>query len=178
MKALIKNGQIVITILIFFLVGIGLSCQTDKTSQLTAQELKIYKIILGEKPKEIVVINESMVGVFGEISTGELKEILEGLQNDTFDNFAKVNSTPTIVKNSTQAAFDYPLVTKVDFERKNLDSSRYYVFSRVGFSNDGKQAVVMFVDVCNPLCSKGNYFLLSNKNGFWEISQESESWKS
>ena len=160
------------------MVEISLSCQRDKTNQLTTQELKIYKIILGEKPKEIVVINESMVGVFGEISTGKLKEILEGLQNDTFDNFAKVNSTPTIIKDSTQATFDYPLVNKVDFERKNLDSSRYYVFSRVGFSNDRKQAVVIFVDNRSPLGANGTYFLLANKNGIWEIVQESEMWRS
>jgi hypothetical protein len=178
MKILIKSGQIALIILIFFLFGIGLSCQTDKTTQLTAQELKIYKIILGEKPKEIVVIDESMVGVFGEISTGKLKEILEGLQDDTFDNFANVNSTTISIGDSTQTTFDYPLVSKVDFERKNLQLNRYYVFSRVGFSNDGKQAVVIFVDNRNPLGAKGAYFLLVNKNGIWEIIQESESWRS
>jgi len=178
MKTLIKNGQIVTIILIFFLIGISLSCQTKQPNQLTAQELEVYKTILGNKPKEIVVINESMVGVFGEISTGKLKEILEGLQNDTFDNFAKVNSTPTSIEDSTQATFDYPLVNEVDFEKKNLALSSHYVFSRVGFSNNGKQAVVMFADVRNPLGAKGTYFLLTKKSGFWEIKQESEIWRS
>ena len=149
-------------------------CQTKETNQPTAQELEIYKTILGEKPKELVVIDESRVGIFGEISTGKLKEILSGLQNDTFDNFVKTNASPPSIADSVQSTFDYPLINKVDFEKKNLKPSRYYVFSRVGFSNDGKQAVVMFVDECSPLCAKGAYFLLKDKNGFWEIEKESE----
>ncbi len=170
--------KIQFTILISLFIIFCSTCQTKQLNQLTAQELEVYKTILGNKPKEIIVINESLVGVFGEISTGKLKEILEGLQSDTFDNFAKVNSTPTNIEDSTQATFNYPLVNKVDFERKNLDSSRHYVFSRVGFSNDGKQAVVIFVDVCEPFCTKGNYFLLVNKNGNWQVVEESDSWKS
>ncbi len=79
----------IITTLIIIFIGINLCCQTKKTNQLTTQELEVYKTILGDKPKEIVVIDESTVGVFGEISTGGLKKILSGLQNDTFDNFVK-----------------------------------------------------------------------------------------
>jgi hypothetical protein len=177
MKALFKNGQIITIILIFFLAGIGLSCQTNTVNQLTEQELKICKIILGEKPKEFVVIDESIVGVFGEINTGKLKEILKGLRNDTFDNFANINSTSTGIEDSIQTAFDYPLINKADFEKRDLKPSRYYVFSRVGFSNDGKQAVIMFIEVY-PLSGKGIYFLLKNNNGFWEVEKESEVWRS
>ena len=160
------------------LIGVSLSCQKPETNQLTAQELKIYKIILGDKPKEIVVLDESIVGVFGEISTGKLKEILKGLQNDTFDNFAKVNSKAIDIENGFTAPFDYELLDKAEFEKKNLNLSGYYVFSRVGFSNDGKQAVVMFNYVCTALCSDGAYYLLQNKGETWEIIQKSESWKS
>ena len=166
------------TILVFLLIGTSLSCQTNEINQLTTQELEVYKFILGEKPKENVVIDESLVGVFGEISTGGLKEILTGLQDDTFDNFAKINATPLSITDSVQTNFDYTIMTKADFEKKNLALSSYYVFSRVGFSNNGKQAVVIFVDVRNPLGVKGTYFLLANKNGFWEIEKESESWRS
>ena len=155
-----------------------MSCQTNKNNQLTTKELEVYKTILGEKPKEIVVIDESIVGVFGEISTGGLKEILTGLQNDTFDNFVKINAIQSSIADSVQTSFDYPLMTKIDFEKKNLVYNSHYVFSRVGFSNNGKQAVLMFIDVSNPLGVKGTYFLLTNKNGFWEIEKESESWRS
>jgi len=165
-------------ILIFLLIGIGWSCQTNETNQLTTQELEVYKFILGEKPKEIVVIDESTVGIFGEISTGGLKEILSGLQNDAFDSFVKINATSSSIADSVQTSFDYPLMTKADFEKKNLALSSHYVFSRVGFSSNEKQAVVMFADVSNPLGAKGTYFLLTKKSGFWEIEQESEIWRS
>jgi hypothetical protein len=164
--------------IILVLIGVSLSCQKPETNQLTSQELKIYKTILGDKPKEIVVIDESMVGVFGEISTGKLKEILKGLQNDTSDNFAKANSKAINVENGFTAPFDYEMLSKTEFEKKNLNLSRYYVFSRVGFSDDGKQAVVMFNYVCTALCSDGAYYLLQNNGENWEIVQKSESWKS
>jgi hypothetical protein len=168
----------IFTILIFLLIGISLSCLTTQTNQLTTQELKVYKTILGDRPKEIIVIDESIVGVFGEISTGGLKKILSGLKNDTFDNFVKINATSSSITDSVQTNFDYPLITKIDFEKKNLTLSSHYVFSRVGLSNNGKQAVVMFADVNNPLGGKGTYFLLTKKSGFWEIEQESEIWRS
>ena len=169
--------KVLFTIVILVVTFVS-SCQKNETNQLNTQELEIYKLILGEKPKEIVVIDETRVGVFGEINTGALKEILKGLQNDTFDNFAKVNSNPTNIDNTSNASFDYPILNKNEFEKKNLNLDRYYVFSRVGFSNHRKQAVVMFTFVCNALCSDRAYYLLEKKNDNWEIIQKSESWKS
>jgi hypothetical protein len=170
------DTKILLVSLIFLLIGV--SCQTKQINQLTKQELEVYKSVLGEKPKEIVVIDESRVGAFGETGTGGLKEILKGLQNDTFENFAKVNAAQTEIGDKVRSGFDYPLIIRKEFEEKNKNTDGYYVFSRVGFSNDGKQAVVMFIDIRNPLGIKGAYFLLENKNGIWEITQESESWKS
>jgi hypothetical protein len=165
----------IISILLF---GIGLGCRTNEASQLIEQELAVYKTILKEKPKELVVIDESRVGVFGEISTGGLKGILKGLQDDTFENFAMVNKTQTGIDDKVRSGFDFPLMSKTEFEGKDLKQGGYYVFSRVGFSNDGKQAVVMFIDIGNPLGIKGTYFFLENKTGIREITQESESWRS
>lgn len=170
--------KVIVTTLIIIFVGVSLCCQTKENSQSTKQELEVYKFILGNKPKEIVVIDELMIEVFGEISKSGLKEILRGLQNDTFDSFVKINAIPSSITDSLQTNFDYPLMTKVDFEKRNSVLNSHYVFSRVGFSNDGKQAVVMFADVSNPLGAKGTYFLLTKKSGFWEIEQESEIWRS
>lgn len=177
-KTYLFDMKVIFTIIILLLIGTDLSCQINETNQLTTQELEIYRTILGNKPKEIIVIDESLVDRFGEISTGGLKEILSGLQNDTFENFVKINATSSSIADNVQTNFDYPLMTRVDFEKKDLKPAGYYVFSRVGFSNDGKQAVVMFIDVRNPLGIKGAYFLLANKKGFWEITEESEPWKS
>lgn len=170
--------KIVFTVLIFLLVTILLSCQKSVSNQLTKQELEVYKTILGDKPKEIVVIDVKSVGVFGEIETGGLKEILVGLQNDTFDNFVKVNSVPPKIEGDIQANFNYPLVNGIDFNNDNLEHVRYYVFSRAGFSRDGRQAVVMFNSACLPLCGRGAYYLLEYKNEVWEVMQESEFYRS
>ncbi len=158
-------------------MGFGLSCGTAQSKQLTMQELEVYRILLTDKPKEIVVIDETIVGVFGEIESGGLKEILKGLQNDTFEDFVKANSTLPIIDDNLKTAFKYHITTKIDFE-KEKKPSRYYLFSRVGFSNNGKQAVVIFNQACLALCGKGSYILLNKTNGVWEIAEESITWKS
>ncbi len=96
----------------------------NKNNRLTTQELEVYKTIFGEKPKEIVVIDESTVGIFGEISAGGLKKILSGLQNDTFDNFVKMNATPSSIAGSVQPTFDYPLMSKAEFENRSYAVGR------------------------------------------------------
>ncbi|MEK7722947.1 MAG: hypothetical protein AAB336_01235 [Acidobacteriota bacterium] len=164
-------------ILILFVVGICLSCQTNSTNE-AIEELEVYKILLTNKPKEIVVINQTIVGVFGEIETGGLKHILKGLQDDTFESLAKRNLSSTDITFHSNLGFDYQILSQKDFETKKEKLIRYYLFSRVGFSNDGKQAVVRFDEVCHPLCSKGAYYLLSKKKGFWQVEEESEYWRS
>lgn len=160
------------------LVGICSNCQETQTNQLTEQELKIYKTVLGNKSKEVVVIDESRVDVFGEIGTGGLMKIFPALQKDTFDNFAQINSKPTKMEDIVAPDFEYLISNRTEFEKHANKVSRYFVFSRVGFSNDGMQAVVMFSFDCVPLCSEGAYYLLINSNEKWEIVQKSDSWKS
>ena len=168
--------KVIFTIL-FLLIGFSLRCQTNKINQLTKAELDVYKTLLAEKPNEIVVIDETKVGLFGEIKNGGLKEILKGLQNDTFDSFVKINSTPPFIDDNFKADFNFQVINKVEFE-KTLKPSNHYVFSRVGFSHDGKQAAVIFNQVCSALCGKGSYILLTNNDKGWEITEESISWKS
>jgi hypothetical protein len=165
--------KVLLAILIFLLICVGANCKTTIDARINHKELEVYKTLLGDKPKEIVVIQSgSFLEVFG-IDRDALKEILKELRNDTFDNFVKLNSVPPKIEDDVKANFNYPLVNGIDFNKDNLEHTRYYVFSRVGFSRDGKQAVVRFSHVCHPLCSKGAYYLLENKNGVWEIVQES-----
>jgi hypothetical protein len=165
-------------IIIFLMVGVSLSCQINEDNYLSVQEIKVYKKLLNGKPKMMVVIDESRVGIFGEISTGGLKEILKGLQDYTFKNLAKRNSNPTEIDFTINSNFDYQILSREELTKNEEKLYRYYVFSRVGFSSNGSQAIVMFTEVCEPLCSKGAYYLLSKKNGVWEIEEKSESWRS
>lgn len=166
--------KIIFTILVFFIIVIGLNCKTEIDTRINQKELEIYKLLLGDKPKELVVIrSDSGFEALG-VTKDAFKEILKGLQSDTFDDFVKVNSVPPKLEDDVRANFNYPIVNETDFNNDNLEQVRYYVFSRVGFSRNGKQALVRFSDVCHPLCGRGAYYLLENKNGSWEIVQESE----
>ncbi|CAN5623256.1 hypothetical protein BH24ACI2_BH24ACI2_15560 [soil metagenome] len=170
--------KILFTTLITIFVGISLGCQTTETNHLTKQEYAVYMTVLSEKPENFVVVDETMVDIFGEVSTGYLKELFKELHIETFDNFVLKNKKSSTIEKSFPTKNGYPIISKDDFNKKHSESSRYYVFSRVGFSEDGKQALVLFSDACSPLCGKGVYYLLTNRNGVWEIEKESETWRS
>lgn len=104
-----------------------MGCQTNETNQsndeinqLSKEELEIYNFFLKDKPKEIVVIDGSIIGGFGEIETGALKEILKGLQDDTFDNLVKMNAVPTKIKDYSTSNFDYTILDREEFEKRRL----------------------------------------------------------
>lgn len=156
----------------------SLACQTDKNIHLANEEAQIYKTLLANKPRQIVVNDETKIGMFGEIENGGLKEILTGLRNDTFESLAKRNLNSSEFHFASIEGFDYQILNRTEFDKFQEKPSRYYVFSRVGFSKDGKQAVVMFIQACDLLCSKGAYYLLSKENGTWLIDEESEMWRS
>lgn len=164
--------------LIFLLAVSVFGCRENENARLSKQELDVFKVLLSEKTKRMVVVDSSSVNRFGEIDTGGLKKILNGLREDTFDNFVNVNSISTSIENDVRADFDYPLVSGAEFEKMDKSLDGYYLFSRVGFANDGTQAVVIFINVPNPLGIKGAYYLLTNKNGLWIVEEQSEPWRS
>lgn len=54
----------------------------------------------------------------------------------------------------------------------------YLVFSRPGFTSDGKQAIVYVELVCGPTCGGGYYLQFERKATTWELVSEYEDWVS
>ncbi len=168
--------KIIFTALIIIFVGVSLCCQTKETNQLTEQEYAVYMTVLREKPENFIVVDETTVDKYGEVSTGYLKELFKELHIETFDNFVLKNKKSSTIEKNFPTKNGYPIISKDTFNKKHSESGRYYVFSRVGFSEDGKQALVLFSDACSPLCGKGAYYLLANRDGVWKIEKEEETW--
>jgi hypothetical protein len=63
-----------------------------------------------------------------------------------------------------------------EFYRRYPNSSGIITFSRVGYSADGKTAMVYVGYGCGGLCGQGNDLILVLENGQWKIKEEVMIW--
>jgi hypothetical protein len=179
------NKKLLIITLIIILSSLNLSCETSSLADITntvdepfdiiQEEYAVFKTLLREESKNYVVLNEPPDEAFG-ITTEFFKDLFEEIQTDTLSSYAERNRMPLMI-NKPPFDFDFPVVNGKQFKNKLEVVSRYYEFSRVGFSKDGKQALVYFANNCQPLCGKGAYYFLKKERNIWK-AKESESWVS
>lgn len=180
-----KNNFIKI-LFISVLLGLSLSCQEAEFKEISnnvnepfdtvQEEYVVFKALLREKRKGYVVLDEPPDEAFG-IRIEFFEKEFPDIQSDTLTNYVERNKVPLKI-HPPPFDFDYSVVNKKDFEKKLEKEFQYYEFSRVGFSNDGKQAFVHFSDVCKALCGKGAYYLLKKEGGNWKVVKESVAWVS
>ncbi len=170
--------KIIFVFLLFISIAAGTTCPRPPTEKLSERELEVYRALLGEKPKQIVVIGNASVEAFGLAEDDGLKKVLPGLQSDTLANYLEAIAAPVVTEDDNRSAFAFPIVTHAEFEAEASESFRFYYFSRVGFSADGRQAIVQFSQIAEPLGSKGAFYLLTKEADVWKIAYESESWHS
>jgi len=156
-------------------------------------------------PKEIVkiVIYSTTASADHEISTYEnglsvpwtktadsLHRQAPTLQQSTIDAFLKVNTRRAFLRRSFQSPIDYELVDSNQlvaiFKNNGAGWQTYYklfpgsqgvaTFSRVGFNQDGTQALFYLSNQCGGLCGIGEYVVMENHNGRWIIAKEIVMW--
>jgi hypothetical protein len=135
-------------------------------------ELTIFSIVLKDLPPNRSTIGGSAHEALG-LSSENVKELFPEMSADTFADFARRNSNRIVIEEDHVIRPGYPLVP-----RQAIDSDktpRYYVFSRVGFRRDRKQAFVYFLDECAPLCARGAFYLLIERDGNWQIVRKEET---
>ena len=65
-----------------------------------------------------------------------------------------------------------------DFEAKYPGASGFILFSRVGFSADGDQALADMGYRCGDLCGAGGLYLLVKEDGNWKVQETLMAWQS
>jgi len=168
--------KMMFSIPVLMLMGL-VCCQPKEVNQLTEQEYAVYLAVIGERPKNFIVVDETTLDAFGEISSGKLPEIIPGILAETSDDYVQKNQKPPSIAENFPFEEGYRVIPRSEREKLIPEFDRHYVVSRVGFSKDGKQAFVRFYDNCSALCGDGAFYLLTNVSGRWEISTESEHWK-
>jgi hypothetical protein len=166
--------------------------QTEKTSKITNEEYAVYMAVLGADNKDFVVENESrMDGLYSKEIEDEIKNYLKisfkEIKPETLEDFEQKNKESFPIEKKFPTKANYTLLNKKDwgetlnwdnFQKKIPNSVGLYIFSRVGFSKEGTQALVFVASYCGELCGKGNYYFLKKENGEWKIVSELNRWVS
>jgi hypothetical protein len=131
-------------------------------------------------------------------------EHLLGLQSSTFRSFEKENRAPAAIPNFKPKRVDVELVD--DSVRENVaalplvgdtteymsGATRYWrkfsqrfpkvlgvaTFTRIGYSEDGTQALVLIDFSCGAMCGEGNIVMLRKADSVWRVVLKRRTWES
>jgi hypothetical protein len=120
-----------------------------------------------------------------------LRKEAPALDPTTLEAFRKMNTEQAALRRSFQLGIDYDLVDagQIDAIFKNggwwpeyyrafPGSQGELTLSRVGFSGDGKQALLYASNSCGGKCGSGDYVLMQKREGRWVIAKEIIMWVS
>lgn len=123
-------------------------------------------------------------------TASSLQSKVPTLKRTTIDAFQALNTRQASLRRSFHPAIDYELVDSAQlesfFKKGGGDWLAFYkrfpgspgimTFSRVGFSEDGTQALFYLSNHCGGLCGTGMYVVMEKRNGSWVIENEIEMW--
>lgn len=112
------------------------------------------------------------------------------LKRTTIDAFREINKQQSSLRRSFHPAIDYELMDSAQlksffsrgggywpsFYKRFPGSPGIMTFSRVGFSEDGRQALFYLSNHCGDLCGTGMYVVMEKHNGTWAIEKEIQMW--
>ncbi len=157
-------------------------------SNIPDEEYTVYMAILGRNSEMFIVRDRSSVDDFGG-NGGDLKQSFDELKSETLEDFNSKNKESSRLEKKFPTKNTYVLISDEEIKKffdKRLDWEGFYkkypksdgfsTFSRVGFSTDGKQALVFAAQSCGGLCGEGNYYFLKNENSEWKIIKKQMTW--
>ena len=123
-------------------------------------------------------------------TASSLQSKVPTLKGTTLDAFREVNRQQASLRRSFHPSIDYELVDSTQLEsffkrgggdwiafyKRFPGSSGIITFSRVGFSEDGTQALFYVSNHCGGLCGTGMYVVMQKRNSSWAIEKEIEMW--
>jgi hypothetical protein len=163
-------------------------------SPITDEEYSVYTAVLG-KTREMFVIRDktNMDKESKNIEKYSVGVFFKELVPDTIEDFLAKNKENAQIEKKFPTNIPYTLISieqlkeffayeydgKMDWEAfytKYPKSGGVFTFSRVGFSQDGKQALIFITNWCKTLCGTGEYYFLKKENGEWKVSNKHMVW--
>jgi hypothetical protein len=120
--------------------------------------------------------------------SSQLQSKAPTLKQTTIDAFRDVNRHQASFQTSLHPVIDYELVESSELEAvfksgswpafyKRFPRSRGILrFSRIGFGEDGSQALFYVSNTCGGLCGVGEYLVMERQDRRWVIAKEIEMW--
>jgi len=175
---------------VFIIIALAISCGTkieetmvadpaleaERHAVISFDEMEVFSRVLQSRQQisQFIVIDESIGGIFWELEDNNLTKIIPALQQDTFENFIW-QKRPPIRPVTFPYEDELAVISRSEVATSFPKAHRYPIFSRVGFSHDGRQALVYYIDNCRALCGYGAYFLLVKTSEGWRIQEESQT---
>ncbi|MFN8413558.1 MAG: hypothetical protein U0Z26_14330 [Anaerolineales bacterium] len=182
----------------FLLVLITLACSTltpkPKPSEedIEKEEQAIYSFFVGSGTAPVVLLQETSTDMSADRQQQTLDYIksgLNGISDETINNFLERNAQPSQLSTDMNLGVDYILMSTDELKQissqpnwgelltqKYPGTQGYTIFSRVGFNNSFDQAVIYVGNVAGPLMGYGSYYLMEKKNGEWLMIGEINVW--
>jgi hypothetical protein len=168
-----------------------------KSSSVTAEEYKIYLTVLAGKKGTFVISDKTGMDDdsknFESLEKRGFTPFLEQINPKTKADFLEKNKDPVTLEKKLPPDFHYTFISIKDLKEKfdykfpgdmnwaafretYPEADNLYTLSRVGFSGDGRQALVFVTNWCGVVCGEGNYFLLQKENDNWKVVNKVMTW--
>lgn len=170
---------------------------SKKSVPFSDEEYKIYSTVLKDEKGILIIKDKTGMDAdsknFKGLENRGFENFLRKINSETIKDFLNKNNKSVSLERKFSLDLDYQFITneelkktfdyKIDgemnwtfFREKYPKAGNIYTLSRVGFSQDGSQALVFVTDWCRSLCGEGNYYILKKENYEWKIVEQMMSW--
>jgi len=171
-------------LLLFMIVGLGISCialnpvhkiETDSNT-ITEDEYAVFLAVLKNGSEYPIIIDGKARAGKGPLNYESLHNHFKGLKSDAIRNLELQNAKPYSTEIKVRSRKGFPLVAQERWLDREYEYDNFYLFSRVGFSEDGKQAIVFLETRCQPLCAGSTVHFLTHENKTWTLQKDWIFW--
>lgn len=167
------------------------NCNPDSELETDYQVYSAVLIKTNDINNLTVVTSETVIGF--DASIDQLKRDLEGLQDETIDDFNKKSKENIQLENKFSQRLNVKLFSKIEHDKifektKDLDNAWriFYTkykkaqgittFSRIGYNKERTQALVYHGTGQGSLAGEGYYSLCEIRFGHWKEISRTEVW--
>lgn len=174
----------------------------ESDRNVSGEEYKIYSAVLKyamSKKSDTAPVIKIKTGVdkdskdFNALERRGFGLFVEKINHEARWDFIIKNEGAATLENKFPDEMKYPFVTDEQltkdfayefdgrmnwelFFEKYPKTGSLYTFSRVGFSTDGKEALVFVTSWCFYTCGEGSYYIMKKENDEWKIADKRMTW--